>query len=227
MSPPERPRTIITGGASGLGASVAQRCRDAGHEVVVIDRQAADGNTVLADLSDVTGAQHAVQEAMERLGGVHNLVLSAGINRPGLVSQADPHVLAAIVQVNLIGAIVATATAIPALESAGGRAVFIGSTVSRRGNRGHAAYAASKFGIAGFMESLGYELRGRVGLTMISPGSMDTGLFDGRPPEWMPDQEIMMSPATVADAVMFALEQPPHVAVRELVVTHYAAPDWP
>jgi 2-dehydro-3-deoxy-L-rhamnonate dehydrogenase (NAD+) len=220
-------RTVVTGGSSGLGAAVVRLAREAGQRVVTIDRQAADADTVIADLSIVDEARSAILTAIERLGGIDNLVLSAGINRPGLASEVNADVMASIVQVNLIGAMVTAATAIPELERAHGRIVFIGSTVSRRGNSGHAAYAASKFGIAGFMESLGYELRGRVGLTLISPGTMDTGLFEGRSAEWMPRTEIMMSAQTVADAVMFALSQPAGVSVRELVITHYDAPDWP
>jgi NAD(P)-dependent dehydrogenase (short-subunit alcohol dehydrogenase family) len=194
---------------------------------VVIDRREVEDESVLADLSEVDQTDAAVKEAISRLGGLDNIVLSAGLNSPGLLAETDMHTVAAIVRVNLIGTMIAARAAIPDLLRSAGRLVFIGSTVSRRGNRGHAAYAASKFGVAGLMESLGYELRGRVGLTLVSPGAMDTALFENRSQEWMPDPALMMTPATVAAAVMFALEQPPGVSIRELVITHDNAPDWP
>lgn len=220
-------RTVITGGASGLGAAVAQRCAHAGHDVVVIDRNSSPFRTIRADLGDVDHAAAAVHDAVDMLGGLDNVVLSAGINRPGVTAEADIHSVAAIVQVNLIGTIVACIAAIPHLERTRGKLIVIGSTLSRRGNVGQAAYAASKFGLAGFVQSLGLELRGRISISLVNPGAMDTALFDERAREWKPDAGTMMSSETVASAVMFALQQPKDVSVRELLITHTSASDWP
>jgi NADP-dependent 3-hydroxy acid dehydrogenase YdfG len=222
-----RKRTLVTGGASGLGAAVVRRCVDEGHEVIVIDRNESSARTIVADLSDVNRAVVAVKEAIADLAGLDHLVTAAGLNRPGLTPELDPAFVAHMVDVNLTGTMVTTIAALDALVESGGRAVFIGSTVTRRGNLGQAAYAATKHGIAGFVHSLGYEFRGRLGLTVIEPGAIDTALFEGRDERWMPPAHIKMAPEVVADAVMFALNQPRDVSVRELLITHNDAPDWP
>jgi len=224
---PRRQRTLVTGGASGLGAAVVDRCVARGDHVVVIDLQESATETILADISDVTTTVAAVRDALERLGGLDNLVTAAGINRPALARELDPEFVARMIDVNLTGTVCTTIAALDALAESHGRAVFIASTMTRRGNLGQAAYAATKHGVAGFVHSLGYEYRGRLGLTLIEPGAIDTPLFEGRDARWIPPDHIRMSPAVVADAVMFALEQPSDVSIRELVITHNDAPDWP
>jgi NAD(P)-dependent dehydrogenase (short-subunit alcohol dehydrogenase family) len=222
-----RQRTLITGGASGLGAAIVDRCVGRGDHVVVIDRKESATHTIVADVSDVSMTVAAVREAIAHLGGLDNLVTSAGMNRPGFTRELDPELVARMIDVNLTGTVCTTIAALDALVESGGRAVFIASTMTRRGNLGQAAYAATKHGVAGFVHSLGYEFRGQLGLTLIEPGAMDTALFEGRDARWMPPDHVKMSPAVVADAVIFALEQPGDVSIRELLITHNDAPDWP
>ena len=89
------------------------------------------------------------------------------------------------------------------------------------------AYCASKFGVVGFTRALTAELRGDVGVTMLTPGGMRTAFFDDRDERYKPPAELeLCDPRHVADAVMFA-----HAAtgceVRELVVTPPDETSWP
>lgn len=86
----------------------------------------------------------------------------------------------------------------------------VASTLAFRALPAASAYSASKHGIVGLTRALPLELGGEVGVTMLAPGGMDTGFFDGRPEEFRPAPDQMLNdPADVAETVLFALAQPP------------------
>ena len=72
------------------------------------------------------------------------------------------------------------------------------------------------------------ELAGRIGVTLLVPGGMETSFFDGRDPQYQPGPDAKLNrPGDVAAAVLFALSQPPGCEIRELVVTPSTEPSWP
>jgi short-subunit dehydrogenase len=90
------------------------------------------------------------------------------------------------------------------------------------------AYCASKFGVVGFTRALTAELRGEVGVTMLTPGGMETAFFDDREDRYKPPPDLgLCDPAAVAEAVAFALTRPAGCEVRELVVTPPGEQSWP
>src|SRR3954453_11060466 len=90
------------------------------------------------------------------------------------------------------------------------------------------AYCASKFGGVGFTRSLAAEAAGRVAVTLLVPGGMRTNFFDGREEQYRPARAAQLNaPMTVAAPVVFALKQPLHCQVPELVVTPSVEPSWP
>ena len=106
--------------------------------------------------------------------------------------------------------------------------VTVASTLGLRALSDATAYCASKFGVVGFTRSLAIELAGRVGVTLLVPGGMQTPFFDGRPDQYKPGPDAELNrPDDVAAAVLFALDQPPGCEVRELVVTPSTEPSWP
>jgi short-subunit dehydrogenase len=97
--------------------------------------------------------------------------------------------------------------------------VTVASTLGVKAVSDATAYCASKFGVVGFTRALAAELAGTVGVTLLIPGGMRTGFFDGRTEQYKPGPDaILNEPANVAAAVVFALGQPPGCAVRELVI---------
>jgi short-subunit dehydrogenase len=106
--------------------------------------------------------------------------------------------------------------------------VTVASTLAHKGV-GHAtAYCASKFGVVGFTRALTAELAGRVAVTMLTPGGMQTGFFDGRDEEYRPGPDaVLCDPDDVARAVVLALSSPPGCELRELVVMAPDEPSWP
>jgi NAD(P)-dependent dehydrogenase (short-subunit alcohol dehydrogenase family) len=221
-------RIIVTGGSSGIGSAVSERGVSDGHDVAVIDlRESLNGRTVIADLSDPSEAAGATEAAIDMLGGVDAVVMAAGMNSPRPAAELNPALIARIIGVNLIGGIVVATTALPALELSHGRVVAIGSTMSLHGAVGQVPYSASKFGLRGFLQSLGHEYRGRIGISLINPGPTRTRIFEGRDAQWIPVESTMLEPSQLANAVFFALDQPAGVSVRELTLTADDAEDWP
>ncbi len=223
---------LVTGGASGLGAAVVAAVREAGGTAVVLD--IAPPSAALAgldyrqvDLADTAAAGTTVERLAERhrLDGV---VAAAGTDVCGPLGQVPGPAWERVVAVNLLGTAAVVRAALPSLEATGGRVVTVASTLGFRVFPDATAYCASKFGLVGFTRALAVETAGRVGVTLLVPGGMDTAFFDARPEQYKPGPDAKLNdPRDVADAVLFALRQPPGCEVRELVITPSVEPSYP
>jgi len=221
---------IVTGGASGLGRAVAAALLAGGAHPVVLDRAQPDLDVEWepVDLADARAAEAAVRRVAERHGRLDALVAAAGTDACGDILDVSGEDWDRVVLVNLVGVAAVVRAALPHLERARGRVVTIASTLGLRALPAATAYCASKFGLVGFTRALAAETAGRVGVTMLVPGGMDTAFFDGREERFRPGPDAMLNdPADVADAVLFALRTPPGVEVRELVVCPAMEPSWP
>ena len=133
-----------------------------------------------------------------------------------------------VVQFNLVGTVAVVRAALPDLLARQGRVVTVASTLGLRALSDATAYCASKFGVVGFTRALAAETQGRLGVTLLVPGGMNTAFFDDRDEQYRPGPDAKLNnPADVAAAVLFALDQPPGCEVRELVVTPSVEPSWP
>ncbi|MEJ7706780.1 MAG: SDR family oxidoreductase [Nocardioidaceae bacterium] len=130
--------------------------------------------------------------------------------------------------VNLLGTAAVVRAAMPDLTARHGRVVTVASTLGLRALSDATAYCASKFGVVGFTRALTAETAGRVGVTLLVPGGMHTPFFDGRTEQYKPPPDAKLnSPQHVADAIIFALRQPPGCEVRELLVAPSIEGSWP
>jgi 2-dehydro-3-deoxy-L-rhamnonate dehydrogenase (NAD+) len=223
-----RRRVLVTGGSNGLGLRVVERLVANGDHVVVLDRQPCDTADWLAvDLSDPAGAEATAREAVQRLGGLDALVLSAGVNLPGAFATQPLADWIRVLQVNLIGNVAVTHAVTDDLVDAGGRLVGVGSTASRRITPEMSAYGVSKHAFTAFMHAFALEYNGVIGVSTVHPGMMDTNFFAGRQARHTPPVEHRMNPNDVATAVLFCLDQPASIAVRDLYITDLAVRDWP
>jgi NAD(P)-dependent dehydrogenase (short-subunit alcohol dehydrogenase family) len=221
---------LVTGGASGLGAAVVRRVWETGGRAGVLDLRQPGLNTdhELVDLSDARAAEAATRAMAERWGGLAALVTAAGIDACGPMAQVPGTEWDRVIKVNLLGTAAVVRAALPHLEASGGRVVTVASTLGFRALPDATAYCASKFGVVGLTRALSAELAGRVGVTLIVPGGMQTGFFDDRPEQYRPgEQAVLNPPERVAEAILFALRQPPGCEVRELVITPDREPSWP
>lgn len=222
---------LVTGGASGLGAAVAEAVREAGGTPVVLDRRrppAGGAPYEVVDLGDTRAAEQAVARALDRHGRLDAVVTAAGVDRPGQLHQIEREAWEDVVRVNLLGTAAVVRAALPALLEVGGRVVTVASTLGLRALSDATAYCASKFGVVGFTRALAAETAGRVGVTLLVPGGMQTGFFDDREAQYRPPADARLNaPSDVAAAVLFALMQPPGCEVRELLVAPAEEPSWP
>jgi NAD(P)-dependent dehydrogenase (short-subunit alcohol dehydrogenase family) len=221
---------LVTGGASGLGAAVAEALRDDGFTPVVLDRQPpADGFAFAeVDLADTRATEAVVREVAEAHGGLQAVVTAAGTDACGDLGDVDGADWDRVVMVNLLGTAAVVRAALPHLEASRGRVITVASTLGVRALPAATAYCASKFGVVGFSRALAAETAGRVGVTLLFPGGMRTHFFDDRPEAFKPaaDQELN-DPRDVARSVLFALHQPPGCELRELLVAPATEPSWP
>lgn len=221
---------IVTGGASGLGHAVACAVRERGGSPLVLDRKPADGfDHRVLDLAETRRTEAVVGKICHDLPGrLLGVVAAAGIDACGPLETTDPDAWERVIAVNLLGNAAVIRAAIPHLEAGGGRVVTVASTLGRRALPEATAYCASKFGMVGFTQSLAAELAGRVGVTLLIPGGMATSFFDGRDPQYRPGPDADLNdPNNVAEAVLFALQQPRGCEVRELVIAAATEPSWP
>lgn len=230
MAAPELGTVLVTGGASGLGAAVAKAVLVRGGDPVVLDRAppSFEVDHELVDLADTRAAEAVVRRVAERHGRLDAVVTAAGIDACGKLVDVPPEDWERVVAVNLLGTAAVVRAALPYLEASGGRVVTVGSTLGLRAVSDATAYCASKFGIVGFSRALAAETAGRVGVTLVIPGGMQTGFFDGRPEQYRPPPGAKLNrPEDVAETVLFALGQPLGCEVRELLVAPSTETSWP
>ncbi|MEY9213233.1 SDR family oxidoreductase [Thermobifida halotolerans] len=222
--------TLITGGASGLGAAVARAVADEGGTPLVIDihHPGEEWPFVKADLADRTATENAVGELAARAGGIDAVVNAAGTDACGRLEDVPADDWERVVRVNLLGTAAVVRAALPHLRASGGTIVDCASTLGLRALSDATAYCASKFGVVGFTRALAAELAGQVGVTLLVPGGMDTAFFDGRSEQYKPGPDAKLNrPEDVANAVLFALRQPSGCEVRELVICPSTETSWP
>jgi NAD(P)-dependent dehydrogenase (short-subunit alcohol dehydrogenase family) len=224
-------RVLVTGGASGLGAAVVEAIATRRGTPIVLDRQRPGGDVDFeqTDLADTRAAERAVARAVERHGGLDAVVTAAGTDSCGKLGDVPGEDWDRVVAVNLLGTAAVVRAALPALERAeNGRVVTVASTLGLRVLSDATAYCASKFGVVGFSRALALEMAGRVGVTLLVPGGMRTHFFDGRDPAYQPPPDAQLAPPEeVAAAVLFALERPRGIELRELVMCPSEETSWP
>lgn len=229
---------VISGGASGLGAAIADALAQHGGTPVTFDitppREAVEREHHLVDVADRAAVENAIRIVAERNAGVIDaIVANAGMDACGDFDKVPAERWERVIHVNLIGTASLVRAALPFLERAANpRIVNVASTLGLRVLGAASAYSASKFGIVGLTRALALDLAGRVGVTLLIPGGMNTHFFDGRDERFKPapdafEKNQLNDPRNVAEAVVFALSQPKGCEIRELIVTPSRETSWP
>lgn len=230
MSAHELGTVLVTGGSSGLGAAVADAVEAHGGTPVVLDiNEPANGHRrEIVDLSHTREAERAVRRIAADQGRIDGIVTAAGIDACGRIEDVDGDAWDQVVTVNLLATAAVVRAAIPYLEDSAGRVVTVASTLGLRALSDATAYCASKFGVIGFSRALAAETAGRLGVTCLIPGGMQTAFFDSRDEKYKPGPDADLAPpAEVAETVVFALGRPPGTEMREVVVCSSGESSWP
>jgi NAD(P)-dependent dehydrogenase (short-subunit alcohol dehydrogenase family) len=180
---------LVTGAGRGMGVDIARSALDAGHQVVATARNArtvteALGNhddllAVALDVTDPASVQAAVDAAIDRFGRVDVLINNAGNFYAGFFEEITPEDFRAQLETNLFGPLNVTRAVLPVMRAQrSGVVVTISSTAGLIGQEFCTAYAASKFALEGFMESLTPEVAPYGIHTMVvEPGFFRTDLL--------------------------------------------------
>jgi NADP-dependent 3-hydroxy acid dehydrogenase YdfG len=220
------PVALVTGASRGIGRAVAGALRDAGFHVVRVARSLRDASRDgVTDLQcDVTDAA-AVERAMGWVGaelGVPDVVVNnAGLFFIKPLAETTVTDFTATLATNLTAPFLVARALVPRMMQRGsGHFVTIGSISDHIGFPGSSAYAASKFGVRGVHEVIRAEAaHSGVRATLISPGPVDTAIWDDVDPDNKPGftkRADMMRPEDVAEAVVFAVTRPERVAITEI-----------
>lgn len=221
---------LVTGAGSGLGAAVAAAVGAEDGVPVVLDRKPSDASWPFydVDLADTAATEQVVRQVIEDHRGLDAVVTCAGVDTPAPLDKLDADEWERIVRVNLFGTVAVVRAAMPTLLERRGRVVTVASTLGHGVAGDASAYCASKWGVVGFTRALTEETKGRLGVTMLTPGGMATGFFDGRDEQYRPPADAALcDPADVAATVVFVLTRPTGCEVKELVVAGPTESSWP
>lgn len=224
---------LVTGASRGIGAAVARRLAADGARVALLARSepalralarelGAGAIAIPCDLRTPNAAA-VVAEALREIGleAPDIIVNNAGAFLIAPVHETTVDVFRETLELNLVGPFSLVRRFLPAMRARGsGHVVTIGSIADRATFPGNAAYAASKYGLRALHEVLRTELRGSgVRATLVSPGPVDTELWDPIDPDHQPGftpRASMLPAHAVAGAVHYAITAPEPVNVDEL-----------
>lgn len=231
------PVMLITGASSGIGAAVATRAARAGYALAVAGRSAdplralaekitadrADASVLplTCDVADWDDQQAMLSAITDRYGRLDVAVVNAGLGGGGGFRDGDVDRWRAIVLTNVFGTALTLRAALPALLESRGRVVLTGSVTGRVSVPG-SLYSATKWAVTEIAQSVRAELHGTgVRITVVQPGVVDTPFYGPGGDEAhasMARSDTVLQADDVARTVLWALDQPDHVDLSEIVV---------
>ena len=226
------PVFLITGASTGIGAATARHAAEAGYRLVLGARSEDKLAALAAELGgderaiavpcDVTEwdqQQALVQRALDAYGRVDVAFANAGFGAARGFDQGDVEQWKAMVLTNVYGCALTIRATMAALKESNGHLLLTGSVAGRRALQG-SLYSATKWAVTGMGESARQDFNDTgVRVTVIEPGMTDTPFFDS------PPQIEALQSEDIARAVMFAVQQPPHMDVNEILIRPTAQPN--
>ena len=219
----DAPVMVITGASSGIGAATARRAAEFGHRLVLAARSedrlralaGEIGDGALAVRCDVTSwedQQALVSTALEQFGRMDVFFANAGFGARRGFLEETPEFWRSMIDTNVYGAALSIRAALGHFRETGTGHVLLTSSVAGRRALPGSLYSATKWAVCAMGESLRQEVAETdIKVTLIEPGMVDTPFFDN-------PVKGALEPDDIARAVMFALTQPPHVDVNEVLV---------
>lgn len=214
---------VVIGGASGIGAAVAERQRADGHDVLVWDLDVEDG--VSCDISDAAQVDAAAAETLDRIGPPDLVTVTAGIGHGGMLLDLPAEEFDRVLGINAKGVWLAMrALARPMLAGDGGSIVVTSSVSARLADRTMGLYCASKAALDMLVRVAALEWAPTVRVNAIGPGVTDTRMLGPAPRDsgWLAGvagrtaQQRLGTPDDIAEAIV-ALHAMPWVTGQTVV----------
>jgi NADP-dependent 3-hydroxy acid dehydrogenase YdfG len=221
MNASQAPVFLITGASSGIGAATARRASEAGYRVVLAARstdklqelagELDEAIVVRCDVTEWEDQRAMVETTLAEYGRLDVAFANAGFGAKRGFTEGDVEHWKAMVLTNVYGAALTIRATMEPLKQSKGHLLLTGSVAGRRAMPG-SLYSATKWAVTGMGESARLDFNGTgVRVTLIEPGKVDTPFFDQRPDGALEADDI-------ARAVIYAVSQPPHVDVNEILV---------
>ena len=225
------PVLLITGASTGIGAATARHAAEAGYRLVLSARSeekltalaeelggADRAIAVPCDVTEWADQEALVGQALETFGRIDVAFANAGFGGPRGFTEGTPKEWKAMVLTNVYGAALTIRATHDALVETKGHLLLTSSLAGRRALPG-SLYSATKFAVTAMGEAARLDFNDTgVRVTLIEPGMVDTPFFD-EPPSLR-----ALEADDIARAVMFALSQPPHVDINEILIRPTAQP---
>ena len=239
MAPLDGKVAAITGASSGIGEATAIAFAEAGAKVALGARRADRldalvekiGDNALAietDVSDEAQAREFIRRTKDELGSIDILVNNAGVMLLGLLIMQESDDWRRMIEVNQLGLVYCSHEALKLMtEQGGGHIVNVSSVAGRHAFLGSAVYNMTKWGVTGFSEALRQEgVHVNVRVTCVEPGFVDTELQGHNTNPLVVDatkkarEDIgkVLEAGDIAQAILYVVSQPEHVAVNEVLV---------
>ena len=226
---------VVTGASSGIGEATARALAASGYRVALLARRLDRITTLAGELghgsiaiqADVTDRDSIVAAAgrvRSELGTADVLVNNAGVMLLGPFGSEQRDDYRQMIEVNLLGAITATEVFLDQLKDGGGDIINISSVAGRTARAGNGVYAATKWGINGWSESLRQELLPDVRVTLIEPGVVATELPDHithagtRQAVGQMYDKAEVTAEDVAEIIDFVLARPRRLVINEVLL---------
>ncbi|MFF3322815.1 SDR family oxidoreductase [Streptomyces sp. NPDC002889] len=221
--------TLITGGSTGIGAATARALIKQGHRVAVTGRDAdrlaafaasaGAGErllTLTGDTSDESHIASAVRHIVGSWGRLDTVIANAGFSLPGTLEDHNPEAMRAMVLTNVLGPALLVRETLPHLRESKGRIVIVGSVAGVRNTPGN-LYSVTKWAAHALAENTRLLVaKDGVGVTLVAPGIVDTPFWDKR--GGTPEAAPAMSAEQIAEAILFAVNQPEGVDINHLTM---------
>jgi len=215
---------LITGASTGIGAATARAAAKKGYRLALCARSADKLEALVreigddrafaqrCDVTDFDDQQRMVAEVLDHFGRIDAVFANAGTGgEPGGFSGAPVASWKKMVDVNILGVAFTLRATLKEVKKRRGHVVLTGSVAGRRTLAG-SMYSATKWAVSAIGYGLREEIKGSgVRVTLLEPGMVDTPFFDEPKPDALSSDDI-------ARAVVYALTQPAHVDVHELMV---------
>ena len=216
---------LITGASTGIGAATARLAVEDGYRVVLAARseeklrelahELGGDDRALAQRCDVSvweDQEALAAAALDRFDRVDVVFANAGFGGKRGFLEETPEYWRSMIETNVLGVAYSIRAALPHFRERGSGHFVLTSSVAGRRVLPGSLYSASKWAVTAMGEALRQELAETdIKVTLIEPGMVDTPFFEERPKDALADDDI-------ARAVIFALSQPPHVDVNEVLV---------
>jgi NADP-dependent 3-hydroxy acid dehydrogenase YdfG len=211
---------LIAGASSGIGAATARQAAEAGYKVVLgarsedkLEALATEigGLAVRCDVSEYADVENLAATARQTYGRIDVVFANAGVGHPRGFEAGDPEDAKRMVVTNVFGIYATIRATAKALKQTKGHLVITSSIAGRRALKG-SLYSATKFAVTGMAEAARQDFNQTgVRTTLISPGMVET-------PGFSHDLEATLTADDIARAVLFAVSQPPHMDVNEILI---------